>query len=61
MRKDPFEGIDLSTLSFVDRAAIDKLKRTYRDEGKDGLVRALTGLAKSNSTLFMWLLSRVLD
>jgi hypothetical protein len=61
MRNDPFEGIDLSTLSVVDRAVIDKLKRTYRDEGKDGLVRALTSLAKNNAPLFVWLLGRILD
>jgi hypothetical protein len=52
-RDDPFKGIDLTTLSVVDRNAVDRLRRAYRDEGKDGLVRALTVLAKTNPQLFM--------
>ena len=61
MPSDPFKGIDLSTLSVVDRNAVDKLRRTYRDEGKDGLVRALTSLAKNNAPLFVFLLKQIID
>jgi hypothetical protein len=61
MPKDPFEGIDLSTLSVVDRNAVDKLMRVYRDEGKDGLVRALSGLARNNAPLFVVLLKQIID
>jgi|HubBroStandDraft_6_1064221.scaffolds.fasta_scaffold3932897_1 hypothetical protein len=60
-RDDPFKGIDLSTLTVVDRAEVDKLRRAHRDEGKDDLVRALTGLAKTNSPLFMWLMNQIID
>jgi hypothetical protein len=61
MPSDPFQGIDLATLSVVDRNTVDKLRRVYRDEGKDGLVQALTNLAKSNPTLFMRLLKQIID
>jgi hypothetical protein len=60
-KEDPLKNIDLTTLSVVDRAEVDKLRRAHRDEGKDGLVRALTGLAKTNSPLFMWLMKQIID
>jgi hypothetical protein len=59
--KDPFQGVDLSDLSADDRAVIDELRSTYQNDGKDALVRSLADLARSNSTLFMWLLGKVLD
>jgi hypothetical protein len=59
--RDPFKDIDLTTLSVVDRNTVDKLRRACRDEGKEGLVRALAGLAKTNSQLFMWLLKQIID
>jgi hypothetical protein len=61
MRKDPFQGVDLSDLSADDRAVIDELRSTYQNDGKDALIRSLADLARSNSTLFMWLLGKVLD
>ena len=61
MRKDPFQGIDLTAPSVEDRAVIDELRSTFQNSGKDALVRSLADLARSNSTLFMWLLGKVLD
>jgi hypothetical protein len=61
MPRDPFKDINLTTLSVVDRNAVDKLRRAYRDEGKDGVVRALVSLAKTNSQLFMWLMKQIVD
>jgi hypothetical protein len=61
MPRDPFKDIDLTTLSVVDRNAVDKLRRAYGDEEKEGLVRALAGLAKTNPQLFMWLLKQIID
>jgi hypothetical protein len=39
---------------------VDKLRRVCRDEGKEGLVRALVDLAKTNSALFMRLLREII-
>jgi hypothetical protein len=60
MLSDPFKGTDLSALSVVERAQVDKLRRVCRDEGKEGLVRALVDLAKTNSALFMRLLREII-
>jgi hypothetical protein len=61
MAEDPFQGLDTSELADGDRAEIEKLKLIYANEGKDGLVSALASVAKNNSTLFVWLLGRILD
>jgi hypothetical protein len=61
MPSDPFKGIDLATLSVVDRNTVDKLRRIYRDEGRNELAQSLTNLAKNNPTLFVRLLKQILD
>jgi hypothetical protein len=35
--------------------------RSYGDERKEGLVRALARVAKTNPQLFMWLLKQIID
>jgi hypothetical protein len=61
MAEDPFEGLDTSNLTDSDRSEIEQLKMIYATKGKDGLVEALSNVAKTNSTLFVWLLGTILD
>jgi hypothetical protein len=61
MAEDPFEGLDTSNLTDSDRSEIEQLKMIYATKGKDGLGEALSNVAKTNSTLFVWLLGTILD